>query len=128
MNKISIPFRIKDIYEGLAESDGVVSLTEDSLIIELQTKDAIFGVLKSALKTITLPMKEIADVELKRSLFGDTLIIRAVSMRSLLQVPKNKHGEVILSVQKKHRELVDSFVAEAKLGIAEARLRDVEGL
>lgn len=128
MRKISIPFKIKNVYEGLAETEGVITIENEHLKIEFQTKDSIFGFLRSQLNTILLPIKELAHVNHKPGLFKDTLTLRATNMRYFLPVPTSKHGEIQVIIDKKNREDALAFVSDLQLVIAEIRVKEVDDL
>ena len=41
MRSFSIPIKLADSFEGLAESKGLLSIKDESLLVQFQTKDAI---------------------------------------------------------------------------------------
>jgi len=50
MKQTSLPFRIKGVFEGLAESNGLLILSGNELKIQIQTKDQLVGLIKTNVK------------------------------------------------------------------------------
>lgn len=56
----SLPFKAS-AYDGWADVEGLVSVEKDSLVLELETKDGLFGVLRSGVKEVRLAFSDLAE-------------------------------------------------------------------
>lgn len=126
INDIFIPFEL-DVYEGLAECQGILYLKENSLVMEFQTKDSLFGVIKSKIKKINLSVRDIINVDYKKSIFKTRLSFFTKSLIVAEKFPGAQKGEISIKLQKKDREKCECLVSKLNLMIAEAKLEDIEG-
>ena len=108
MSEISFPYKIKNVFEGFAEAEGIISFDGQNLNLEFQTKDAFVGAIKSEIKDISIPISEIAGIDFKEHMFGCSLFIRVARMQSIEDIPKQNAGEIKLSIAKKN---IDSALA-----------------
>ena len=122
----SIPFSFPDAYSGFAEADGVARFDGHCLILEYQIKDAVFGMVKSEVKKVIIPVGEIAAIKFKRSTFRATIDLRTHCIEIVEEIPGQKGGEFMLSLKRKHREEGEEFASALRLGVSEARLRALE--
>ena len=51
----SIPVRFPEIYQGLANAEGVLRISSNALTLEYQVKDNLLGVMKSDVTTAVIP-------------------------------------------------------------------------
>ena len=126
MGKISVPFKIKNVFEGFAESHGIINLDGEGLSIEFLTKDNIIGVIKSRIKNIRVPVCNIEEVDFKKSIFGNTLTIRLSKLMGLEDFPKQDSGEIKVSINKKHIEAALDFVLQVRLEVADHKLKEAQ--
>ena len=122
----TLPFSIKKIFEGLAESEGILKVSDKMLHLEFQTKDTVFGVLKSDVRQLEIPLDKIQDIQFKKGMFGDKIIIRANDLKTFEDVPNQKGGEIELHLDKKHRHESIMLVSDIQLAQAEAALRRIQ--
>jgi hypothetical protein len=126
MKKITLPFSIPNALEGLAESEGMIFLDGDTIGIDYQTKDSLFGLLRSAVKSIQLDVADIEEIEFRRGIFSGKLTIRSVRFdfksRPLTQVP----GELRLSIARRHREAGVEFARTVKSKLFDLTLKQFE--
>ncbi|MGE3802090.1 MAG: hypothetical protein AB7H80_13805 [Candidatus Kapaibacterium sp.] len=120
----SIPFSFPETYGGLAETDGIARFDGQHLTLEFQVRDAVFGVVKSEVKEILLPVEEIASVHYKRGRFSGRLSIR--SHKIVQEIPVQKGGEFILSFKRRHRDEGEEFASILQLRVSEAKLKRLE--
>ncbi|MEO0795074.1 MAG: hypothetical protein AAFX93_07930 [Verrucomicrobiota bacterium] len=125
MNKLSVPFKIKDVFHGFAESNGILRLEDDVLAIEFQTKDNLVGAIQSEVKNIRLSVCDIESVDFRKSILGNSLTIRLSTMELSHQVPNQESGEITVSIDRRNVEAALDFVSRVKLEVADQRLRDV---
>ena len=123
---ISVPFKVDYAMEGLAEIQGLIGLEPEAVIVEFQTKDALLGVWKSGMKTATIPLGDIAEVDFRKSIFGNSLIFRFTRLRAVSELPNQAAGEAKFTIERKHLDRALSFVSHVKLEVAEQQLRAAE--
>ncbi len=93
----SVPFK-QHIYGGLAECQGLIRPEDDALVLEFQTQDNFFGVIRGEPKSVRIPLADLESVELRGRWFKRTLVIRARSLMSLAGLPGSKQGRVDLEI------------------------------
>jgi hypothetical protein len=126
LKHFNLPFKIDDLYEGFAESEGILSFDKDSLKIEFSTKDSLFGIIKSDLKKVNIPLNSISTIRYKKGFFGDKLYIVTNSLAIAQQLPGSEANEVELGIKKKNRQDAQVFASKINLLIAENRLDELE--
>ena len=119
MDKFNIPIKFKDSYEGLAESSGLLSMDDNQLIIQFETKDAFLGVIKSGLKTIQIPLKNVIELGYKKSIFGNKITILVDDLSYIEEVPNRDNNQVTLIIERKHIETAIDFVRAIRLDQSE---------
>ena len=110
----SVPFSIPRLYGGLAECHGMLRGEGDSLIVEYQTQDCLWGVFKRRPRSVRVPLAQLESVELRRrGWFGrkGVLVIKAKSMLPIAGLPGSRQGQVELAIAPKDREAAEQFVA-----------------
>lgn len=119
MQSFSIPVKLSDSFEGLAESKGLLSIKDNSINIQFQTKDAILGMLKSDLINVELPLAHVIEISYKKSLFGNKLILKVDDLQLLGELPDCDNNEVSLAVARKDVDLAIDFVRAIKMDMSE---------
>jgi hypothetical protein len=106
----SVPYTIK-VYGGLAVCHGLVRPDGDSLVLEYQVQDNMFGFVRGRAKSIRVPLAELEAVELNGRWFGRTLVIRSRSMMSLAAVPGHRQGRIELEIARQDVPAAERLVA-----------------
>lgn len=117
-----IPFKIATTEMNLSESTGILRFEQNQIELEFQTIDAVLGLIKSQVKTVSLSLSEIQEVKLNKGWLSDKLWIQAKRMKSFEQFPGSKQGSVSLTVKKLHRKDVEYLVSAINLKLSEWRL------
>lgn len=125
-NQIVIPFKLKDLYHGFAESEGLIKSDQKNLIFEFQTKDNIIGVIKSDVKLVRIPLTDVLSIAVKKNIFYTKLIITFSNLISTKSLPGGAQRELILNIERKYRDDCISFVSQMNILLAELRLKDIE--
>src|SRR5262245_50017888 len=96
----AVPFRCEELYGGLADCHGLIRLDGKDLCIEFQIKDAVVGVLKSDVKEVRIPTRELAAVRLEQAWFGlfTKLVFQASRLESVQDVPGMSQGRLRLKI------------------------------
>ena len=118
MNDLAVPFKIKNLYEGLAESDGLISFSNGILKIQFQIKDSIIGFVKGKINEYEIPTQKIQKIELIKKLWGNKLIISINDLQFQLNIPNQDSSEISLSIEKKNLDLADRLVANVNYEIS----------
>jgi hypothetical protein len=100
-NYISIAFKIDGSQTGGFKTvDGMAKISRAGIVVEFEAK--IFGIMKTGIKEVRIPLAEIEEVRVSRKFFRHTLEIWLNNFRTLSEIP-NKEGRVILQISKEDR-------------------------
>ncbi len=113
--KTSVPFTIRNVFQGFAETDGILSVDGPDLKLEFQTTDAVVGLLKSGVREVRLPLEDVEEIAFRKGWFGCSLVIRVAGMRGATEVPNFKRGEIALSIAKKHSQAAADLVSSIQI-------------
>lgn len=98
---ISISFKIDGSQTGGFKTvDGMAKISPAGIVIEFEAK--IFGIMKTGIKEVKIPLGEIEEVRVNRKFFRHTLEIWLNNFRTLSEIP-NKNGRIILQISKDDR-------------------------
>src|SRR5262245_60903702 len=128
-----VPFTIGDLYGGFGECHGLLRDEGEQLCFEFQTKDSLAGLIKSRVREVRVPVKELVSVTLPkgwlgRSWLGVTMVIQATRLKTLKDVPGTTQGRVELSIARKDRDAAEQLVAtftRRTIPQADSRLRSL---
>ena len=122
----SVPFTI-EVYEGLAQAEGILHLEGGYLVLEWQVKDGIFGVLKGKIKRMALSLEQVREVELRKRMwpFRSSLRICVTDLRALEATP-GTGSELRLLVARRNRKALLQLAGEVRLQLSEVRLRQLD--
>lgn len=123
---MSIPFRLPDIYHGLAEGHGRLHVGEEGLRLEYRVKDAVFGVLKSRVKEVFIPYGDIEQLELRIGWFRRRIFIHTRSLQLIDDFPGADDGCIILNVRKSPKERAREINSHITLRMSEHKLREID--
>ena len=123
---LSVPFKAPDSFEGFAQTAGLARLEGDVLTLEFETKDAVFGALKTNVKEIRIPLERLAAVDFTANIFKTHLTLRAHRMETLADLPGSQQGQGLLRFARKDRELARELANALDLRLAELRLARLE--
>jgi hypothetical protein len=116
--KRTVPFKIHNVFEGLAETEGILSADGTDLILEFRTSDALIGLLKSNVRQVVLPMAGIEEITFRNGWFRRRLVIRVAEMRVASDIPNFKQGEIKLPIAKRHSQAAAELVSSVQVGRA----------
>ncbi len=124
--RISIPFTLASLYQGLAEAHGRAHVDENGFHIEYRVEDSVFGVLKSRVRELHIPFDEIDEVIFIDRWYRRRLVLHFHSMHSAADFPASKAGRLELKVARPHRQRAREFHSFLFLQISEERLRQLD--
>ena len=100
-NFISISFKIDGSQTGGFKTvDGMAKISRAGVVVEFEAK--IFGIMRTGIKEVRIPLAEIEEVRVGRKFFRHTLEIWLNNFRTLSEIP-NKTGRIILQISKADR-------------------------
>jgi len=106
-NFISLPFKINGSQTGGFKTvDGIAKFSAAGIVLEFEAK--IFGIMKTGVKEVRVPLLEIETVEIRRKFFRHTLEIWLNNFKTLNEIP-NKDGRIVLQIAKDDRARADQI-------------------
>lgn len=121
----SVPFQFPEVYGGLADSEGLLSISSDTLTLEFQIKDGLIGAFKSKVKRVELPFAQIREVQLQSNMLGTNLTVAVDSMQLVEDVPNAKQGEFRMKFPRSHRKQVSALAREASIRVSQGKIEDL---
>ena len=109
---------------GLSEVTGVIREDPDAIIIEYQSK--LLGLVKSSIKSIQIPFREVEEVRYSSNLFQARLRILLKTLRNMGDFPAPKQGELVFKVSRKNREHARRFASSANLSASRYEILEDE--
>jgi len=100
---ITLPFKVPDLFVGLAEGRGLAKASRSELILEFVLKDTVLDLFKSRVKEIHIPQSEIDFIRLKQGWLGEKVHIRLKSLKWVAELPGCDNGEITLHVARRDR-------------------------
>ncbi len=122
----SMPFTIPGVAPlDLADVEGIARLDGDVLVLEFQTVDGVFGVLKSAVREVRLTLHDLESVSHRRGWFRDSVMIAGRRLGSLASIPGAKGLVIKLRCKRRYREAAESLSLALRLRITDRNLESV---
>lgn len=109
------------------EASGIAHIHSDSIVLEYQTSDPIIGVIKSGVKTIRLPIEDIARVRVVNGWFSTKFIIQMRSLQPLQPLGYHTQGQIKLRLERADRDLAQQAVNQIRLQLSARQLDQLEG-
>ncbi len=108
----AVPFQISNVYGGLGECHGLVRQEGKFLVLEFQIQDSVVNLLKSGVKSVEIPLADIARIFLRRRWFGfwNSLEVQLSRMEIAEQIPAMKHGRLVLGIYRRDVPLAQELI------------------
>lgn len=126
MNNYSVAFEIPNINQGFVEVKGLLSVYEESILLEFERKDAVIGVFKSGLKEARISYSDLEAMKWNRKFFRSKIVLIGKTMRSLSEVPGAEQGRLEMNIRRRDRDDAERVASSVRLRISEARLNSME--
>ena len=124
----SLPFKIRGVYTGFVDVEGIARLENQELCLEFRM--SVLKRLKTNPKEIRIPLDELEEAVFKNRLCLGFLVLRARRLDSFKGVPGNATGELRLRCRREHwetaRELASRLSMRTTQHQLEALLDDAE--
>lgn len=122
-DSITMPVELPEVYQGFAEAKGLVRSTPSGLVLEYEVKDAMFGLIKSDVKHLQIPLEELAEVNLTKGWFRTHMTLRTKRLQTLADLPGSSQAQITLKLARKDRSLAEQLVSFLNLRICEHDLQ-----
>lgn len=109
----TIPFRF-DSHGGFGEVKGLARLDEFGLELQFSTRDAVFGVIKSDMRSLRIPLDSLLSVRFSAGFLWlmPSIELRVRDLKVLEGLPESEEGRVKLRVKFAERHDARSFVSD----------------
>ena len=109
------PFTL-DLYGGLGRCEGVLRDEGGCLAVEFQNRDTLAGILKTDVRVVRVPLKELVSVTITKGWLGTSwmgvkIVLQAAKMETLKDVPGMIQGKVEFNIARKDRDAAERLVA-----------------
>lgn len=121
-NFITIPFKIEGAHGGFAVVNGMAKISRAGIILEFEAK--IFGMMKTGVKEVRIPVGEVEEIKLKKRFFRFTLEIRLNNFKTISEVP-NKDGRIVLQITKDDRARAEQSIKILQTARAEREALEI---
>lgn len=111
----SVPFKIDDNFSQVA---GVAKFSRAGIVLEFESK--LFGLIKSGVKEVRIPLDEILDVKFRKGVFkrGAKIEIRLKSFTKMSEIP-NSEGKIVLKLVRDDFERGEQAVSALQTNLSE---------
>ncbi len=117
MNVVPFKTQTGGFYDFIAEGRGLLKDEGDYLTLEVQQQDVWFGVFKSAVQSIRIPVHEVVSIEFTKGWLGAyalcvPLVLQTTNIDLLSDLPAASQGRVRLKIARKDIEAAARFVQD----------------
>ena len=99
---------------GMSETQGLISLEGNKLILEYQTMDAFLGLLKSSIKVVEIPIHDLSNIRLEQRLWNAELVLQGKNMRVFKNAPGSSAGKLRLRINRPSARAAAGLVQTAR--------------
>ncbi len=117
----TVPFKVHDPSASVTETEGVMTLYEDRLTIQLETRDVVVGVYKKS-SQFNIPLEDISSAEFRRRWYGTTLTIQVRDIELVSEFPGGRLGRVRLKFRRRHRDAAEELAQMIEDSLYDLRL------
>jgi len=125
-NSVRLPVTIPDLTYGLKEAVGLLKADEHHIILELQEQDSLVGAYKTEVSTYKISWNDIESIALDKGLFSSTLIISAVSMNAIQDIPGNNQGQCTFKIARKDKKKAEGTISLLNMYLSEVKLNNMD--
>ena len=112
----AVPFTLDNVWAGFGQGAGLLHYEGTQLCLEYQLKDTVVGAVKSGLKQVRIPLKDLVSVNLTKGWLGTSfpglkIVIQATRMDVLRDMPSASQGRIELHITSKNRDAAEELIA-----------------
>ena len=119
---MTLPFKQKEIYLGLAEIHGLLRVVDQTLEFEYRVKDTTLGFLDSDVKTCRIPLRIIESIDVEKNWFSGKFELTFNRIPALDNPFQLEGNNLKLSVKKSDLEKAQTFRSKLMYEILERKL------
>lgn len=123
---MTLPFKQKEIYLGLAEISGLLRVVDQTLEFEYQVKDTTLGLLDSSVKLCYIPLRIIDSIEVEKKWFSGLFEITFNRIPDLDNPFQLEGNHLKLSIKKNDLEKARAFRSQLMYEILERKLDNLD--
>ena len=117
----TVPFKVHDPNATVTETEGVMTLYEDRLTLQLETRDVIIGKFKQT-NEINVPLEEISSAEFRRRWYGTSLTLQVRDIELFSKFPGSRLGRVRLKFRRRDRDAAEELAGMIDDSLYDLRL------
>ncbi len=117
----TVPFKVHDPNATVTETEGVITLYEDRLTLQLETRDVIIGKFKQS-NEINVPLEEISSAEFRRRWYGTSLTLQVRDIELFSKFPGSRLGRVRLKFHRRDRDAAEELAGMIEDSLFDLRL------
>ena len=108
----AVPFKINNVFGGLGECHGLLRQEGKLLVLEFQVQDSVLNVIKGDVKSVEIPLADVARIQLHRRWLGfsNSLEVQLSRMDLAEQVPAMQHGLLTLAIRRRDVPLATTLI------------------
>lgn len=119
----SVPFSC-DAFAGFGQIQGIARMQPDGLLLQYQTRDAVLGVLRSAMKSALVPVDTLVSARYGAGFLwlSPRIEVRVSDLSAVADIPSTEGGRLLLKVAfgdradaRKLSHLLGGLLAEQRL-------------
>lgn len=99
---------------GLTESQGIISLEDDKLLIEYQTMDCMVGFLKTRVKVTEIELENLTSARLVQGLWATELVLGGKNLRTFGNSPGSAGGKLKLKINRLSRRAAERLTRDIR--------------
>ncbi len=117
----TVPFKVHDPNATVTETEGVMTLYEDRLTMQLETRDVFLGKFKQT-SEFNIPLEDISSAEFRRSWYSASLTVQVRDIELLSKFPGSKLGRVRLKFRRRDRDAAQELARMIEDSLFDLRL------
>ncbi len=117
----TVPFKVHDPDAHFTESEGVMTLYEDRLTLQLETRDVFLGKFKRT-NEINVPLEDISSAEFRRRWYGTSLTLQVRDIELFSKFPGSRLGRVLLKFRRRDRDAAEELAGMIEDSLFDLRL------
>ncbi len=117
----TVPFKVHDPDAHFTESEGVMTLYEDRLTLQLETRDVFLGKFKRT-NEINVPLEDISSAEFRRRWYGTSLTLQVRDIELFSKFPGSRLGRVLHKYRRRDRDAAEELASMNEDSVYDLRL------
>ncbi|MDZ7658605.1 hypothetical protein [Fodinibius sp.] len=122
----SVPFEISNINHGLQVAKGLLKVKEEGLVFEFEVEDSFLGIIKSGVKTETIPYRNLENIRFEKGWWSGKVILEGTSMKVFESFPGSEQGRLKLKVKRSNKDDAQNTVSSARVHLSEYKLKELD--